>query len=733
MYKKFFGLKENPFNVTPDPRFLYSTPHTEEALACLTYCVQARKGFVMLTGDVGTGKTTLLNKLLEWMRQEQVASAYVFNPRLNPFQFLDYAMSDFGINCQSRLKSIILAELNNWLIARHQAGSTAVLVVDEAQDASPELLEEIRLLTNLELPSGKLLQIVLAGQQELEMKLRLPEFRQLRQRITLRAKTHPLVHEETREYILTRLRIAGSDGRQIFSPEAVDSIHKYAEGIPRIINILCEDSLIAAFADHLAVVPGEIVEAVARELELDLYPATAPPPAEPRLDDLVQAGVYVNRSRPIAPSLEPPPEEREITPARPNPPVARPERSAPPPVSATPPRNASLQPRVNQPAPAAPMQPPAPPASTRAAWSPAPETPKEPVQTENNDLRWTGGPAPPEIRPVASDVPPPRAESTSSDDEILQVLRTKTPAAKAIAPAPSPKPPTVIAAPRPVAPPPSFAAVTKPPSQSRVLWLAIAAVLIAGGVGAFLIWKHTGQQPVTPEVTSVPSPAVATPSPAPAISSESAPVVESQTPAAPAASPPTEAQPAPPAVTRPATRPAPMAEPAPVQPAPRARPAEPAEVAEVPPGGVGKAVVTASVEGASIVVDGKGSDDWVTPHVFPSLPVGAHSVVVSKQGYEDVSTRMTIREGQTSYFRATLTAGSGDISITTEPPGLPVSFDGGPFSPSPVQVTLTVGPHKYQIRLPNSRIYEGSVEMRAGSIITRRVDFSGGEWLNPAQ
>ena len=132
-------------------------------------------------------------------------------------------------------------------------------------------------------------------------------------------------------------------------------------------------------------------------------------------------------------------------------------------------------------------------------------------------------------------------------------------------------------------------------------------------------------------------------------------------------------------------------------------------------------------------MDGKTSGEWVTPYVFPSLGVGAHSITVSKPGYEDVSTRMTIREGQTSYFRATLAPSGGEITIVTEPPGLPVSFDGGPFRPSPVQVTLTAGPHKYRIQLPNSRVYEGSVEMRAGSIITRRVDFTGGEWLNPAK
>ena len=147
----------------------------------------------------------------------------------------------------------------------------------------------------------------------------------------------------------------------------------------------------------------------------------------------------------------------------------------------------------------------------------------------------------------------------------------------------------------------------------------------------------------------------------------------------------------------------------------------------------GKGVVTSPIEGATITVDGKASADWVTPYVFSNLGVGVHTIVVSKAGYQDVATRMTIREGQTSYFRANLVASVGEMSIITEPAGLPVSFDGGPFQHSPVQITLTAGPHKYRIQLPNSRVYEGSVEMKAGSIITRRVDFTGGEWLNPTQ
>ena len=177
MYKEFFGLRANPFNVNPDPRYLFLTRHTEEALACLTYGIQSRKGFVLLTGEVGTGKTTLINKLLEWLRLQQVATAFVFNSRMNVPQFLDYMMADFGIPCDSKSKSQILQRLYNWLLDRYRAGETAVLIVDEAQNLSDEVLEEIRMLTNLETFTEKLLQIVLVGQPELEQKLKQPQLR----------------------------------------------------------------------------------------------------------------------------------------------------------------------------------------------------------------------------------------------------------------------------------------------------------------------------------------------------------------------------------------------------------------------------------------------------------------------------------------------------------------------------------------------------------------------------
>src|SRR5712672_609285 len=250
MYKDFYGLRANPFNVNPDPRYLFLTRHTEEALACLTYGIQSRKGFVLLTGEVGTGKTTLINKLLEWLRLQQVATAFIFNSRLDVPQFLDFMMADFAIPCDSKSKSQVLQRLYNWLLDRYREGETAVLIIDEAQNLSDEVLEEIRMLTNLETFTEKLLQIVLVGQPELEEKLKQPQLRQLRQRLSLRAKTHALTLDETKAYVQQRLRIAGADGHEIYDEEALAAIHRYATGIPRVINLLCEHCLVSAFVDQ---------------------------------------------------------------------------------------------------------------------------------------------------------------------------------------------------------------------------------------------------------------------------------------------------------------------------------------------------------------------------------------------------------------------------------------------------------------------------------------------------
>lgn len=276
MYKSFFGLKDNPFNVNPDPRYLFLTKETEEALSGLMYGVQNRKGFVTLTGEVGTGKTTLINRLLESLRDRRVRTAFLFNSRINTNQLFDFVLAEFGIPCESRVKSQQLMRLNQWLLDRYRAGEIAVLIVDEAQNLSYPVLEEIRLLTNLETSTDKLLQIVLSGQPELEEKLKLPQLRQLRQRIMLRCKTTPLTKEQTHNYVAERLKIAGASGEPIFSPRAVDTVHLYSLGIPRVVNLLCEHSLINAYVEHQRPIETKIVEDVAHEFQLDQVEPTAP-------------------------------------------------------------------------------------------------------------------------------------------------------------------------------------------------------------------------------------------------------------------------------------------------------------------------------------------------------------------------------------------------------------------------------------------------------------------------
>ncbi len=293
MYKSFFGLKESPFNANPDPRFLYLTSQVEEALTGLMYGIQTRKGFITLTGEVGTGKTTLVNRLLDWLHHRRARTAFLFNSRMNTNQLFDFILAEFDISCDSRSKSQQLMKLNQWLLDRYRAGETVVLILDEAQNLTFPVLEEVRLLTNLETATDKLLQIVLSGQPELEDKLKLPELRQLRQRIMLRCKTAPLTKEQTHDYILKRLKIAGAGDQPIFSPEAMDAVHIYSLGIPRVVNLLCEHSLVNAYVDQQKPIKSKVVEDVAREFQLDEVEPIAPPGRTSPENDLYNSEAFI--------------------------------------------------------------------------------------------------------------------------------------------------------------------------------------------------------------------------------------------------------------------------------------------------------------------------------------------------------------------------------------------------------------------------------------------------------
>lgn len=269
MYKPFFGLTRNPFEISPDPYFYHPTPRHNEALANLHYGVGRRKGFIVITGEVGTGKTLLVRCLLSELRKNNIAFAYVFNPLLPVVEFFQYIMADFGLPYSGRNKTEMLLDLNRFLIQRHARGLITALVIDEAQALRSELLEEIRLLTNLETSQQKLLQIVLMGQPELEMVLDSPELRQLKQRVALRCQLQPLDELQTQSYILTRLERAGARADQpIFSDEALSRIYEYSRGIPRIINTLCENSMVNAFASERHTVTGDMITDVAADFRL---------------------------------------------------------------------------------------------------------------------------------------------------------------------------------------------------------------------------------------------------------------------------------------------------------------------------------------------------------------------------------------------------------------------------------------------------------------------------------
>jgi general secretion pathway protein A len=276
VYKSFFGLKKNPFNVNPDPAYLYLTAQMRQALDELSYGIESRKGLMLLTGEAGTGKTTLVNHLLLWLEHKGAKTAFIFNSHLDSDQLFDFIISDFEIPVTPQAQANPLLTFNDWLLERFRAHDLVVLIVDEAQGLPVHVLEEIRLLCNMETPNEKLLQIVLVGQPELELKLKRPDLRQLHQRISLRCKTAPLSLQETGAYIEDRLHTAGSRDAEIFLPEAVEAIHSFSRGIPRVVNLLCDNALIHAYVEQQRAIPAGIIEEVAREMQFDDFRPMSP-------------------------------------------------------------------------------------------------------------------------------------------------------------------------------------------------------------------------------------------------------------------------------------------------------------------------------------------------------------------------------------------------------------------------------------------------------------------------
>ena len=267
MYLQHFGLIRAPFEMTPDPAFLYLGEAHQEGLATLVYGVRARKGFVMLTGEVGTGKTTLLHALLSQL-DPNTQAAFVFNPRLEALDFFRLLFDEFDIETKCSTKAEYLIALNKFLIERLERDHPTLLIVDEAQNLSSDMLEEIRLLSNLETPTSKLIQIMLVGQPELEEKLARQELRQLRQRIVLRFRLRPFAMDETDHYVQERLRLAGYTGKGLFKRGAIARLHALTGGVPRLINVVCDGALLLGYGRGLAMIDAASIDEVANDLGL---------------------------------------------------------------------------------------------------------------------------------------------------------------------------------------------------------------------------------------------------------------------------------------------------------------------------------------------------------------------------------------------------------------------------------------------------------------------------------
>lgn len=314
MYTTFFRLKKKPFNITPDPAFLFLTDQHREALAGLTYAILDRKGFLTLSGTAGSGKTTILSWVLQKLAASDVQTSVILNPMLAPDEFLEMIMLDFGITDIPDSKARRIWQLHKFLLQGKREGKISVLIVDEAHKLTPELLEEIRLLGNFECPDEKLLQVVLSGQSELDDLLNRPDLWQFRQRLSIRLSLQPLAEDEVGQYIAHRWRVAGGEDTPPFSSETISRLAKWSKGIPRLINSICDNALVLAFADSATGVSAAHIDMAARDLRLiggNPAPALQTPPLSHRQTAVATAVPRTSVASPKAtatvPVADPPP------------------------------------------------------------------------------------------------------------------------------------------------------------------------------------------------------------------------------------------------------------------------------------------------------------------------------------------------------------------------------------------------------------------------------------------
>ncbi len=267
MYKQFYSLKENPFNITSDPFFFFASAHHQEAFSHLQYGIASRKGIILITGEIGTGKTTLCRTLLDRL-DDKVKTALILNPSFNDLQLLQMIVRDLGIKCPENNKLDLVHAITRFLIEQSSRGNNVAVIIDECQNLDVYQLEQIRLLSNLETEKEKLLQIILVGQPELLEKFQDPALRQLNQRVAVRYHILPLDKNEIAGYINHRIRTAGADPKLQFTPDAVEMIYNYSGGTPRLINTLCDRALLSGFVNNTFIITTDAIRNSAREVLL---------------------------------------------------------------------------------------------------------------------------------------------------------------------------------------------------------------------------------------------------------------------------------------------------------------------------------------------------------------------------------------------------------------------------------------------------------------------------------
>jgi len=270
MYEEFFGLRKKPFELVPDPEFIYLSRSHRKALIYLDYGIRERAGFILLTGDVGSGKTTLIRDILN-KRYERVTLSKIFNTRVTSEQLLAMINDDFGLPVAGKDKVSLMRDLNDFLLEQYASGHQPILIIDEAQNLAADLLEEIRMLSNLECATGKLLQIILVGQPELRETLAAPELLQLRQRISINCHLKALSREEMAHYVCHRMEVAGNRDALVFPPATLDLVYQYSRGIPRLINIICDFLMLSAFAEEVREITVEMARDVVGDLDFEQH------------------------------------------------------------------------------------------------------------------------------------------------------------------------------------------------------------------------------------------------------------------------------------------------------------------------------------------------------------------------------------------------------------------------------------------------------------------------------